>query len=168
MHGFRTVLVGVAAATMLASTPAAAAITGKIHKDGVTHEEVAAWLRAHGQTAVIKPTDDGKQTIVSSSVGAVNYDIFFYKCTGPRCSSLSFTAGWTPEPEVTLAEVNNWNLNKRYAFAYRKDNGDLWVEYDIDVAPGGDWLLFAQNFDVWKTLAPQFGQFMVSHGEVPG
>lgn len=154
-------------AVALMATPAAAAITGKIHNDGVTHEEVAAWLRAHGQTAEIKPTDDGKGRSVASAIGGVNYDIFFYKCVGARCASLSFTAGWTPEAAITLDEINNWNMNKRYTFAYRKDNGDLWVEYDIDVAPAGDWRLFEQNFEVWKTLAPQFGQFMVSHGEVP-
>lgn len=166
-HGFRMALAMTAAATALAATPAAAGITGKIHKDGVTHEEVAAWLRAHGQTAEVKPTDDGKGKRVSSAIGGVNYDIFFYKCVAARCASLSFTAGWTPEPEITLAELNNWNMNKRYTFAYRKDNGDLWVEYDIDVAPGADWQLFAQQFDVWKTLGPQFGQFMASRGEVP-
>lgn len=99
---------------------------------GVTRQEVAAWLAGEGHPPNIHNDSHG-ESIVSSSIDGVNFDIYFYACTGERCTSVQFAAGWTPLAKATPDAVNAWNRDKRYVKAYLDHTNNLWGEYDIDL-----------------------------------
>jgi hypothetical protein len=73
------------------------------------------------------------ESIVSSSIDGVNFDIYFFACSGERCASMQFAAGWTPLAKATPEAVNTWNREKRYVRAYLDKSNNLWGEYDVDL-----------------------------------
>ena len=99
---------------------------------GVTRQEVVAWLTGEGHAANLHDDSSGT-SIVSSSIDGVNFDVYFYACTGERCTSIQFAAGWTPLAKATPDTVNAWNRDKRFLKAYLDKSNNLWGEYDFDL-----------------------------------
>jgi len=99
---------------------------------GVTRQEVAAWLAGEGHSPNIHNDSHG-ESIVSSSIDGVNFDIYFYACSAERCTSVQFAAGWTPLAKATPEAVNAWNRDQRYVKAYLDSSNNLWGEYDVDL-----------------------------------
>lgn len=158
----RTVGALAAALTLLATAPAMAR---PIPAGGVTRQELATWLLDQGYSAEIH-NDEGGVSIISSTVGPVNYDIYFYDCSGSRCGSLTFLAGWTPSDTVTLDEVNGWNAKKRFVFAYRDSDRNLWAQYDIDVGSGASWEEMSAGLSRWESGAVAFKDFIDRDGQL--
>lgn len=146
----------VAAAALLMAAPAMAK---PLPSGGLTRQEMAAWLLDQGYSAEIH-NDKGGESIVSSTIGPVNYDIYFYDCTGSRCAAVEFLAGWTPADTITLDELNAWNAKKRFVFAYRDTDRNLWAQYDLDVGSGGSWEEVATAISRWEDGAVDFKGFI--------
>ena len=155
-----------AAAAMMVLLGVAPALAKPLPSGGLTRQEVAAWLEGKGYDAEIHTDDGGKEVIITSKVSDVNYDIYFYGCVRDRCASVEFLAGWTPADTITLAELNAWNAKRRYAFGYRDDEGNLWVQIDIDLAPGGSWELFDASLSRWGGQVASYKSFIDSGGNV--
>lgn len=153
----RLAMTGLAAVAMTMLAPAPT-LARPLPTGGLTRQEVATWLLGQGYAAEIH-NEDGI-SIVTSTVGEVNYDIYFYDCTGARCASLEFLAGWTPADNVTLDELNVWNAKKRYVFGYRDPDMNFWVQSDIDVGSGGSWEEVAAGLSRWENGTADFKGFM--------
>ena len=138
---------------------AAPAMARPFPSGGLTRQEMAAWLLDQGYAAEIHK-DDGGISIVSSTIAEVNYDIYFYECTGTRCAALEFLAGWTPSDTVTLDELNAWNAKKRFVFGYRDTDRNLWAQYDIDVGTGASWEQLPTFMTRWEDGAKDFKAFI--------
>ena len=154
----RHLMTGAAAllATLLIAAPA---VARPLPTGGLTRQEMAAWLLDQGYSAEIH-NDKGGVSIISSTIGPVNYDIYFNDCSGARCQTLEFLAGWTPANSITLDELNAWNATKRFVFGYRDKDLNLWVQTDIDIGSGGVWEEVTASLARWEDGATDFKGFI--------
>ena len=81
-------------------------------------------------------------------------------CSGARCQTLEFLAGWTPANSITLDELNAWNATKRFVFGYRDKDLNLWVQTDIDIGSGGVWEEVTASLARWEDGATDFKGFI--------
>ena len=135
---------------------APAAIAGDLPPGGMTVQEVAGWLLTQGYPAQIvdDPTSPGDQ-MVSSSIDGINFDIYMYGCTGGRCDSLEYGAGWNSMSSLSTDKINAWTRDKRYVRAYL-DNGTLWASYDLDISPGCNYDCLAHSLVRWRSVLSSF------------
>lgn len=126
-----------ALALVIAGAAAPAWAATDLPSGGVTRQEVADWLTRSGHSAKVSTLSTGSR-VVSSSIGGVNFDIYFYSCTGERCRGLQYAAGWSGMESTELDTINSFTRDNRYLRVY-KSGGSVWAEYDIDVAPGATW-----------------------------
>jgi hypothetical protein len=155
---FAAGLAATAAAFVLCVQPAAAS---PLPDGGMTAPEVATWLQNAGYQAVIKddPTTPG-DSIISSSIDGVNYDIYMYACKAGRCQSLQYAAGWTAPAGATTDKINEWDRDKRYVRAYLDKKGNAWGEYDVDINPGGSYEQLNQSLTRWRSAIGEFKTFI--------
>ncbi len=118
-------------------------------------------LKAAGFGAELEKDRDGNP-LIRSSVGEVNFDVYFYDCTkGTACGSFQFTSGWTKPTHASLSDLNQWNRENRFGRAYLSTAGSAYVEYDINTAKGGMSVdQFADELDLWVTVLDSFSQYI--------
>ncbi len=126
---------------------------------GVTAQEVAAVLRAKNLTVEITKDDAGDPMIKSSS-SDLNWRVYFYDCTGGRCTSIQFSSGFDLDNGMTYAKCNEWNYTKRFGRCALDDEMDPYVRYDIDVAKGYTSESMAYALDTWLLVVPTFSTFI--------
>ena len=56
--------------------------------------------------------------------------------------------------------MNDWNMNKRWVRAYVDKENDPWVEYDVDLAPGGTYEGLKDQFGIWQDALSHFRKFI--------
>lgn len=154
----------VAALSLVAAGPVGAAEAAKpkpIPAEGVTMEEVAAWLQSGGYQAQLKKTDAGEPYIASGAEG-VNFDVYLDDCKAKKCTSIEFTAGFTLDGGLKggPAKINEWNRDKRWVRAYIDKDNDPWAEMDISVTPGRTWDAVDDDFATWRVMLDHFKTFI--------
>ena len=153
----RTVRI-VAAALALGLASIANVQARNIPDDGITLDQVAAWLSDKGLDAKI--TDDGNgNKIVSSTVSGVRFGVYMFDCNGGKCGSIQFAAGWPTNGNIAASRVNEWNRTKRWARAYLDTSNGIWLESDVDLTPGGTYELLSDNFATWRKTVDGFKEF---------
>lgn len=148
----------VVAVWLVAAGPSRAALSGSIPEGGVTRQEVVHWLAGHGMTATIHD-DSANRTIVSSTTGDINFDIYFYDCKSDRCGAIQYAAGWTSMRLGTADKVNDWDSGNRFLRSYINQSG-VWAEYDLEVAHGATWELLDQSLERFSSSIVTFKTFM--------
>ncbi len=144
--------VAIAVAAMLAAGPVAAK---DLPAGGLTADEVVAWLQAAGYKAQIVKDSDGKSH-VSSATDGVNFGVYMFDCKADRCGSFQFSAGWATHGKFDVSRMNEWNRDNRWARGYFDKENDPWLEYDIDLTPGGTYELLNDELATWNALVPRF------------
>lgn len=102
---------------------------------------------------------DGKgDPIIRSSAAGVNFSIRFFGCTDNRdCQSIQLSTGFNLSNPTTAAAMNEWNREWRYGSAWIDDEGDPYLQYDINMGGGG---LSADHFKnvlvLWESLLGDF------------
>jgi hypothetical protein len=130
---------------------------------GMTADEIATWLRISNYPATVKPnTTQSNGQIVSSTVDGINFDIYLYDCTGARCRSIQYSAGWTSTTNLS-DKILAWDKDKRYCRAYVGTNNALWCEYDIDVDPGGTFEMLDHSLVRWREVVNAFKQRVIPY-----
>jgi hypothetical protein len=147
-----------AAALALGLASAAHVQARSIPDDGVSIDDVVAWLKDQGQDA--KATDDGNgHRIVSSTLNGVKFGVYMFDCKGAKCGSIQFAAGFPANGKIPVSRVNEWNRTKRWARAYLDTSNGIWLESDVDLTPGGTYELLNDNFATWKKTVDGFKEF---------
>lgn len=87
-----------------------------------------------------------------------DFSIFYYGCEdGINCDSIQFFSGYRTDGGVRLSKVNEWNSNKRYAFAYVSKEGNARIEHDVFLGKYGmvpdD---FAKLLSLWVRAQKEF------------
>ena len=126
---------------------------------GLTIEEVASWLQNEGYKAEVTKSDDGTPEINSSSNGH-DFHIYMYDCDQGRCASLQFWEGFDTKGAFNAEKMNDWNMTKRWARAYVDKENDPWVEYDVDLAPGGTYEGLKDQFGIWEDSLERFRKYI--------
>jgi hypothetical protein len=152
-------IIALAAAAAMTWT-AGAAHAQAIHKDGMTGPEVAAWLQKAGYKADLSK-DDGGDPLIDSAADGHNFKIYFYDCdAAKRCKALQFSAGFDLKQGLTLAKANEWNRKNRYLKVYLDDDGDPYVQYDVNVNAGRTIAGLDDDFGVWTGMIGNFTTFI--------
>jgi hypothetical protein len=126
--------------------------------NGMTIGDIAAWLQGEGYKAQIQTANDGTKNIYSSSNGQ-NFHIYQYDCKNGRCGSLQFSVGFDTKGAFNPEKMNEWNRDNRWARAYIDKVNDPWLEYDVDLEPGGTYELLNDEFHVWQDSLDHFHKF---------
>jgi hypothetical protein len=148
-------VVAMAAVLAFGNVANAAAIEG-----GLTAREVAGVLKAKGYKAEVIPDDTGDLK-VKSAADEVNFTVFFYGCNHtPRCTSVTFQAGFHVEGGIPLEKVNEWNRDKRFLKTWLDKVNDPYIEMDVDAERGFSSEALAQNIDTWVAGIPEFKSYL--------
>jgi hypothetical protein len=147
-----------AAALIVLGTPEIAAAKS-LPAGGMTIGDVVSWLQASGYKAQVLTTKDGKQNVESEADGLA-FHIFLYDCKNKRCGSLQFSVGIDTKGAVSPQKINEWNVENRWVRGYTDNVNDPWLQFDIDLTPGGTYEMLDDEFDIWKSQLSKFRQYV--------
>lgn len=121
-------------------------------------DKLAAVIQSLGFQAKLEKDNVGDPVIRSSSSG-VDFSIYFYDCeSNKRCKSLHFTAGYDVPDGTSLEAMQEWNAEKRFASAYLDEEGDPFLQMDINTDGGITQENFESWVDLWQSLKGEFEQ----------
>lgn len=153
----RTLLIALAASGLaMLSSPAHAR---DIPAAGLSVEDVVAWLQNAGLGATVDTADDGSRSVKSSSDGHT-FHVYMFDCKEGRCGSLQFSAGFDTKGAFNPVKMNDWSRDKRWSRAYVDKVNDPWVEYDVDLTPGGTYELLDDELGIWRRELVEFTKFI--------
>ncbi len=147
------------AAALAWMVSAGGAMARDLPEHGMTIDELASWLKDAGYSAIIQNEDDGSQSIYSS-VDNQNFHIYVYDCKNGRCASIQFSSGFNTKGAFNAKKINDWVKQNRWARAYVDKSNDPWVEYDVDLAPGGTYEMLNDEFGIWQDSLKHFRKFI--------
>lgn len=136
-----------------APAPAIASVT---LIDGTDVELIAAVLRENGYRAEIDQQDDGDPEINSGSQG-VKWRLLFYACKeNSDCSAVQFNAGLDLIDGVAESAAHTWNGKKRYGTSIIDDEGDPWLDFDINLKGGVTKENFEHSLALWEGVLADY------------
>lgn len=148
-----------AATAALVATATAFTVPAHAELVGAARASVIADIvKAQGMKADIKQTA-GEPDYIESSHDGLKYLILFMNCDDSQrnCKTIQFYMGYNDAKDTTLDELNVWNREKRFARAYRDDEGDPVLEMDLDLDFNG---IPRENvgeaLNTWKALMEAF------------
>ena len=101
--------------------------------------------------------ENGAPALVSELAG-VTFTILFYNCAAPRgCQDLQLRAVFTPDTEVPLERLNEWNRAALVGKAYQSGDSVI-LEHPITGADGLSRYSFRVTLTRWEAALRQFGQ----------
>ena len=123
----------------------------------ITPTQMAAVLRNRGNRAEIVTEND--RTRLRTQIGNRRVTVFFYACNGEGCQSIQYRALFEKNERFTLAFVNAWNLEKRFAKAYLDADNDLVLEWDVDFDGGVTVGFISESVQTFQTMLTAFDRF---------
>jgi len=151
-----TVLGGFAAVMLLGTTSISIAqVTSHDANDVLKAVQSAGFVATMG-------TDDDGDPRISSRVSDTKFLIYFYGCEDNKnCKSILIKAGYDLDTGITASKVNEWNRNKRFGKAYIDDEGDPYLEMDVNMDFDGlGQKNFADTLDWWRVTVENFEEFI--------
>lgn len=95
--------------------------------------------------------------MIGSSVGGVEFGIYFYGCTkGESCKSVLFKVGYDREEGTALDVVEAWNERTLFGRAYLDEESDPWVEMSVNLFGGVSRKNFEDTYDWWEVVLDDF------------
>jgi hypothetical protein len=138
-----------------APTLPAPALTHPIPDDGLTLEEVVAWLQSGGYAAKVVTREDGKRHIESWSQGTL-FNIFTPGCQSGRCASLELVFAFSSKGKFDVSRLNEWNSDVPWGKAYYDTVNDPCLDMDISLSPGGTFESLNDQFGTWNNVLSTF------------
>ena len=119
-------------------------------------DQVAAAMRAAGHPVERSVAGDGTPRL-DGVLDGWSYSVYFYGCRGDLCDAIQFSAGFDEDEPVEHDLINRWNRDNRFGRAYLDDEGDPWVEMDINMEGDGVTLSnFNETLGYWAVVLPAF------------
>ena len=153
---FHRAIVAAAAALALSAAPAHAELVNA--KNPAT---IKAILESQGWPATLV-TKDGDDPYIESNRNGLKFLVLFMNCEDNRnCKTLQYYMGFSDAKEVSLDRLNQWNRTKRFARAYRDDEGDPVLEMDVDVDFAGiPRENLSETLNTWSSLMDSFREYV--------
>jgi hypothetical protein len=136
-----------------------AATAKDIPDGGLTMDETVAWLKDGGFGADVQTNKDGTKSIHVSGEGEDFY-VYMEDCKEDRCGSLELSAGFDTKGAFTADKINDFTSSNRWVRAYVDKTHDPWVEYDVDLTPGGTFELLHDQVGIWLQGLQDFRKFI--------
>jgi len=154
---FHTKLFGGVATVVMISTASIATAEITATNAGV----VMKAMQDFGLVATMEKDGQGDPKI-SSRVSDTKFSVVFYGCQdNENCSSVMFKAGYDLTNGISASKANEWNREKRFAKAYIDDEGDPFIEFDVNLDYDG---VGSKNFedtlDWWRLSVEDFEEFI--------
>lgn len=147
---------GLATAVMIATASVASAeITAK------NALVVMKAMQSFGLVATMGKDSQGDPKI-SSRISDTKYSVYFYGCEdNDNCSSILIKAGYDLNDGISASKINEWNREKRFAKAYIDDDGDPFLEMDVNLDYDGvGEKNFEDTLDWWRISVEDFEEFI--------
>ena len=148
-------IAGVAALALCSS----AASAREIPKGGLTVDQVVSWLQSAGYKAEVQKNSDGEANVYSAAEGT-GFHIFLYDCKKSFCGSIQFSVGFDTKGSFNTTQLNTWNRKNRWVRAFLDDSNDPWLEYDVDLTPGGTYEILDDEFTIWRGQLKKFAEMV--------
>lgn len=140
-------------ATLMMGTSAPAQVVGDI-------DVIASLMRDYG-LIVEKSVDHEGDPLLSTRLEGTHFGVYFYDCDPGPCSSIQFSAGFNMDNPLEPARIAEWNREKRFGKAYLDDEGDPFIEVDINLAADGIGRRnFEDSLDLWRAVLADFRNFI--------
>ena len=92
-----------------------------------------------------------------SRMDGLRFRVLFYACDPPPCETIQFTAGFDLPRPMALARINDWNRERRFGKAFLDDEGDPFVEMDVNLyGEGIGRRTFLDTLDLWQQVLSDF------------
>ena len=122
---------------------------------------IAVFLQEFGLPTEKSVDPDGDPKI-DSRIEGTRFAVYFYGCdNGKDCDSIQFSTGFDLKEPMTLEAANTWNRDKRFGKVYLDEDGDPYIEYDVNTDFDG---IGAENFDdsidLWRALLAEFRDYI--------
>src|SRR5579859_3281544 len=154
-HTIRIIL-----AALVLTLFSSAAAAKNLPTGGMTLDEVAKWLQGEGYKAQILTLSGGTRAIASGADGWT-WKIYMFDCDkDERCGSFQFAMGLNTNGAFNTDKMNDWSRDNRWARAYVDSVNDPWLEYDVDLTPGGTYELLDDEFATWRSTVKRFHTFL--------
>jgi hypothetical protein len=98
---------------------------------GITSEELEGVLKEAG--IPYERTDEGQYRLEMAGLKKVWLAMDFCQ---ERCEVLALSAGFTLEGPADLDLANAWNKDHRFSRAYVDEEGNIWLESELDLSGG--------------------------------
>lgn len=150
-----------AAGTAHAGTP--------ISKDGMTVEEVHAWLTGLGLPTTVN-TEHG---FITANIGNQVIVVVPTDCQNDHCRSLIYYYGITyqngvrPDDASANALMNGWNIKYRWARSFVDDKRNPAIAMDFSVAPGVDTDALSVSLIDFVESMPLFRAYLDEQAQPP-
>jgi hypothetical protein len=157
------VLASLAIAALVVSVPSADAQKRSPRQDQaqgidrITAPQMAGLLRSLGHQAEV--VQENNRTRVRTEIGNRRVSVYFYACNEAGCQSIQYRALFQRNQRFTLAFVNAWNYEKRFAKAYLDSDGDLVLEWDVDFDGGVTVNFMTESVNTFQTMLRAFDSF---------
>jgi len=137
------------------------AVARDLPSGGLTLDEIMAWLQNDVHVPAAYDTSSDGTKNIKVSVDGGNFHIYTYDCKGgDRCGSLQFSAGYDTKGAWSPGPMNDWNRDNRWVHAYVDKVNDPWIEYDVDLTPGGTYELLGDELGIWRDSVSNFRKFI--------
>ena len=150
------IFAAITAAALGASVSAAAAEASASNPDSVLQA-----LLEYGYTAKMEKAENGDPKI-TSRVSKTQFSVYFFGCEdGIKCKSIMISAGYDMDEGITALKINEWNRDKLFGKGYIDDDGDPFLEMDINLdfdGPGDK--NFDDTLDWWRLVVEEFERFI--------
>jgi hypothetical protein len=154
MTAHTALLLGTAA--LFAATPAHAELI-----NATNPAAIKAIVESQGwpATLIAKAGDD---PYIESNRDGLKFLVLFMNCDeNKKCKTLQYYMGFSDAKEVSLDKLNKWNKNKRFARAYKDDEGDPVLEMDVDLDFAGiPRENIGESFNTWASLMDSFREYV--------
>lgn len=154
-HILRTAL-ALGAATVIAATPARAELV-----NAQNPATIKTILESQGWPATLIQKD-GDDPHIESSRNDMKFLVIFMNCTdNRRCKTIQYYMGFNDAKDLALTRLNQWNKDKRFARAYKDDEGDPVLEMDVDLDFAGiPRENVGESLNTWASLMDSFREFV--------
>lgn len=89
-----------------------------------------------------------------------SYTVFFYGCqNGNNCDDIQFNAGWSKKG-LSLEDLNNWNLKKRYGKVFIDSVGDPILQMTVNIDYGVSRKNLEDSISWWKRSFSDFDKML--------
>jgi hypothetical protein len=129
-------------------------------------EKILDIARGFG-SAELESDEDGAPVIRGRMDGR-RYSVYFYGCEdGTGCSTIQFWT-WVEAPLDPLGSVNSWNRDFRFGKAYVDGEGDIILEWDVNLWGGVTPRNLDDTFDWWRGVMIRMDEVFGSPSVLPG
>lgn len=121
--------------------------------------KIATILQDLGFRAKLEMTANQTPRIESSSGGQFFY-IYFVGCRdGANCKAINFSTYWIFDKKIPIETVNRWNLEKFVGKAFLDKDGDVFLQFFVNLDGGGvERKNFEDTMEWWQLALGQFSK----------